>query len=315
MTPSPFINRLSWACLIAGFATCGLTILAFGVLTDSLSWPLPGPVEWFVVGTVVVAWVLGLHVFVVTEKSDKSARWVRRRADWGLVLASLSVGGWALVFPVCGQIHVAAMGSQNVDNFRRIGSAISRYHDQKGGLPSAAIRSADGRPLLSWRVAMLPYLGEEALFTRFRLDEAWDSANNRALLPLMPDVYRYARVSQAPRDQTFVQVLVGPGTAFERDGLKMPDDFPDGLNNTILVVESATAVPWTQPVDLAYTPDGPLPDFGAVIPGSGYRGGQADLFRVLFADGAVRRLPKRVPPIDLRPFITRNGNDMVDIGP
>jgi hypothetical protein len=263
-------------------------------------------------GGIVVAWALGVSVLAKTEDTGESVRWVHRRVGWGVVLASLSVGGALFVFPVCGLIHDAAIGGRITVNFGLIGSAIKTYHEQNGTLPPVALRSADGRPLLSWRVAILPYLGEEALFARFRLDEPWDSASNRALMPLMPHVYRYPGVVQAPRDETFFQVLVGPGTAFERDGLKMPADFPDGLGETILAVEATTAVPWTKPADLAYAPDRPLPQFGAAIPGSSYRGRRSADFRVLLADGSVRVVYPRVPPIDLRPWITRNGNDKVD---
>ena len=56
------------------------------------------------------------------------------------------------------------------------------------------------------------------------------------------------------------QVFVGLGTAFEREDLVWAD-FPDGLAETILVVEAADPVPWSKPVDVAYSPALPLPRF------------------------------------------------------
>jgi Protein of unknown function (DUF1559) len=314
MTATLLPNRQAWVCLIAGFVTITVAILDVAVRTDSIIWPPAGWLQWLMLVGIVVTWVVGMRVLVITEDSGKPARRVRRRAGWGLAFASVCIGGELLVVPVCGLTRDAAIGSKNRDNLKRIGSAILRYHDDKGSLPPAAIRGGDGRSLLSWRVAILPYLGEDDLFARFHLDEPWDSANNRVLLPLMPDVFRYAVVVQAPRDQTFFQVLVGPGTAFEREGLKMPDDFPDGVSDTILVVEAATAVRWTQPIDLAYIPDVALPEFGAVIPGSSYRGRNKDRFNVLIADGAIRSFYSRLPPIYIRPWITRNGKEKVDRG-
>jgi hypothetical protein len=47
----------------------------------------------------------------------------------------------------------------------------------------------DGTPLLSWRVLVLPYLGQEELFAQFRLTEPWDSDHNVRLLDRMPSTY------------------------------------------------------------------------------------------------------------------------------
>src|SRR5262249_29159759 len=44
-------------------------------------------------------------------------------------------------------------------------------------------------PLLSWRVAILPYIGQRALYQRFRLNEPWDSKHNKKLLAQMPKVF------------------------------------------------------------------------------------------------------------------------------
>ena len=46
-------------------------------------------------------------------------------------------------------------------NLKQIGIAILEYHQSYGCLPPAAIRDKDGRPLLSWRVAMLSSITSE----------------------------------------------------------------------------------------------------------------------------------------------------------
>ena len=56
--------------------------------------------------------------------------------------------------------------------------------------PPAYTTSKDGKPLLSWRVLILPYLEQEALYKEFHLDEPWDSPHNRTLIARMPAVYR-----------------------------------------------------------------------------------------------------------------------------
>jgi hypothetical protein len=78
--------------------------------------------------------------------------------------------------------------AQSVNNLKQIGLALHNYHDVYKSFPPAAIYSKDGKPLLSWRVAMLPYLhtSQGNLLKKFRLDEPWDSEHNRALIARMP---------------------------------------------------------------------------------------------------------------------------------
>ena len=72
--------------------------------------------------------------------------------------------------------------------------------------------------------------------------------------------------------------FVGPGSPFERPGLKL-DDFKGRTSNTFLIVEAETPVPWTKPDELDYHPDGPVPRLGGIL-----RDGR---FRVAMADGSV----------------------------
>src|SRR5947209_4748780 len=118
---------------------------------------------------------------------------------------------------------------------------MHNYHDTHGQLPPAVVYGADGTPLYSWRVLILPYIEQQELYQQFHLDEPWDSPHNRALLPLMPRTYaapgRKARL--LPPYHTVIHVFVGQGAAFEgREGLRLPGDFPDGTSNTLLFVEA-----------------------------------------------------------------------------
>ena len=104
-----------------------------------------------------------------------------------------------------------------------------------------------GNRCLRWR-GLLPYVDDVALYTRFKLDEPWDSPDNIKLLDQMPSVY----LPSAPKERgtTYIQVLVGEGTAFEvrkgnpKLGMQIPRDFTDGTSNTIGVIEASVAVPW-----------------------------------------------------------------------
>jgi hypothetical protein len=161
-----------------------------------------------------------------------------------------------------------------------------------------------GTALLSWRVALLPYLGEERLYRQFRLNEPWDSPHNKALLEKMPRVYAPPGVKTRQPYTTFYQVFVGPHAGFEKHRALRMADFPDGTSNTLLIVEAESPVPWTKPEDLHYAPDEPLPELGGLFPG---------IFNAAFADGSVYPLRKNADPVTLHRLITRDDGYPVDL--
>jgi RNA polymerase sigma factor (sigma-70 family) len=163
----------------------------------------------------------------------------------------------------------------------------------------------DGKALLSWRVAILPYLGEEVLYKQFKLDEAWDSPHNKRLLEKMPKVYAPPGIKTREPYTTFYQVFVGGGAIFEKHAqAAFPASIPDGTSNTILIAEAGSAVPWTKPEDMHYAPDEPLPELGGLYP---------NIFNVALADGSAVALLKRADPDVLRAAITRAGGEVVDL--
>src|SRR5213078_2963713 len=92
--------------------------------------------------------------------------------------------------------------------------ALRRYHDRHGRFPPAVVTDADGKPLYSWRVLILPFLDEEGPYRRFHLNRAWDHPSNRALLDQMPAVF--AAVGAPPGTNTTpYQVLTGAGGLFD----------------------------------------------------------------------------------------------------
>ena len=76
------------------------------------------------------------------------------------------------------------------NNLRNIGLAMVNYSSSHNVFPLAGTVSPDGKPLLSWRVLMLPYLDQQPLYEEFKLDEPWDSPNNKPLLARMPGVFK-----------------------------------------------------------------------------------------------------------------------------
>lgn len=218
-----------------------------------------------------------------------------------LCLAPILIG---LLLPAVQKTREAAARMQSQNNLQMMALAMHNYHANKGHFPGAAIRDGNGKPLLSWRVALLPYLEEEALYRQFKLDEPWDGPNNIRLLSQMPKVYGLAAAPPPPPGSTYYQVITGPATVFEKpDGLRLAD-IPDGQANTFLIVEAGGAVPWTKPDDLVYAPNWALPAFGTFQNGG---------FNAAFADGSCRLMPRGTPPATLKACITRNGGEAVNL--
>src|SRR5262249_27781733 len=193
---------------------------------------------------------------------------------------------------------------QSVNNLKQLALAMHNYHDAYRALPGHAIYSKDGKtPLLSWRVAILPFVEQDHLYKQFKLDEPWDSEHNKKLIPLIQKVYLDTNAPAAKEPgTTHYQIFVGGGSAWERASKQplFPKSFPDGTSNTILIAEAGEPVVWTKPDDLAYDPMKPLPKLGADATTG---------FIVAMADGSVRIIRPAVSEKTIRAAITAAGGE------
>jgi hypothetical protein len=175
------------------------------------------------------------------------------------------------------------------------------FHDKYAHF-ARNITDSQGKQLLSWRVAILPFLEEGALYKEFRLSETWDSEHNKKLLGRMPKVYRLPAQPNNATD-TYYQGFAGPGTMFDPAGPVRMSDVTDGTSNTIFIVEAATAVPWTKPEDLPYDAAKPLPALGGAFP---------EVFHAALVDGSVHTLARNFAEKTMRMAITRNDGQVLD---
>jgi hypothetical protein len=191
--------------------------------------------------------------------------------------------------------------AQVQNDLRQIGLALHNYHDNKGALPSAlhGMTEAQG---VGWRVALLPYIEQDSLYTAHVQGrsprQAVDAVGKT-------DIKLYSRVpGLSSPNHTAYRVFVGPGTPFEKGQRIRFAAIPDGLSNTIFVVEAAESVPWASDQELEYDPAKPLPKLGGHFQGG---------FFALMGDGEVRFISDTISETTLRAMITRNGNEVVDI--
>jgi prepilin-type processing-associated H-X9-DG protein len=211
------------------------------------------------------------------------------------------------MLPAVQKVRGAAERMKDQNNLKQLALAMHGYNDRNQTFPiDAAIRSKDGKPLLSWRVALLPYMGHDTLYAQFKLDEPWDSPHNKALLTQMPPVFaRPNDPSELAQGLTHYRVFVGPKTPFAPGKPVTIGTFKDGTSNTIMIVETADAVPWTKPDEIPYDPNGPLPKLGGSLPGG---------FNVAMWDGSVRFVSEKIRESTLRALVTPDGNEIIPPG-
>jgi WD40 repeat protein len=186
-------------------------------------------------------------------------------------------------------------------NLKRLAKGMHVYHDGTGHFPLAIIRDKQtGKPLLSWRVELLAWIGEGELYTQFNMDEPWDGPHNRQLLDKMPKVYASPNEGSTT-SKTHYQVFVGGGALFEPDKIVKFGQVSDGTSNTLMIVEAPTAVPWSKPEDIEYHPDRPVPKLTGL-----YKNG----FNAALVDAQVGFFPENIDSTTLRALITKNGGEV-----
>jgi hypothetical protein len=197
------------------------------------------------------------------------------------------------------------------NNLKEIGLALHNYESANGKLPTN-VYNAKGEAILSWRVHLLPFLEHENLYRRFKMDEPWDSENNKPLVEMMPKVFEVPG-RDAPKGRTYYQGFVSPGPGKpqpkgvfgqawfvegDKNGRTLAG-IPDGTANTIAVAEARDAVIWSKPDDLP---------FGEKLPPLGAE--KANEFMALFFDGHIAAIPTKTDPTTLRALITVNGGEV-----
>ncbi|MBN1911316.1 MAG: DUF1559 domain-containing protein [Pirellulales bacterium] len=201
-------------------------------------------------------------------------------------------------------------------NLKQLGLVLHIYHDQYGQFPPPYVVDAQGRPMHSWRVLILPEIGETALYKAYRLDEPWDSPYNRKVAARTPLLFRCpANKNPIPGTTDYVAVT-GPGTMWPDSRGCGIRDIKDGTSNTLMLIEaSGSDIPWNAPRDL--TLDKVLAADPTEAITSHHDRRAPDLARplgnVAFADGSVDYIDGRLTAADFKALATIAGGEEVNL--
>lgn len=228
----------------------------------------------------------------------------------------------------------AASLVQSENNLKQIGLAMHNFHDVYLRFPPAVIYGPDGKPWHSWRVLILPFIEQLAIYDQYRWNEPWDGPNNSKLLKSLPSVYRDPVNGESDDTYTHYAAVTGKDTAFGSEGPRLSEatengtqaigkaigtggikiaQIIDGTSNTLMVgpVSPERKIPWMKPEDIVVEDD---------FPGIGKEGGFAAPYKrangkagiFLFCDGSVTRILDSIRPESLRKLLLINDNLVIE---
>lgn len=202
----------------------------------------------------------------------------------------------------------AAQRAQSQNNLKNLALAALTYESNTKTFPPAVVYGRSAFPELnssgdksahvprSWRVELLPLIGQEELYKQYRLDQPWDSEANLKVLRQMPVVYRSPFDATTSTNNSSYFAVVGLGTVFDGEEGTPLAAIRDGTSNTLLWVEAKRDIPWTKPEDIAYAPGEAIPAFGGWM-----KNGE---FSAAYCDGSIHVLADVAEP-ELRQLIEK----------
>lgn len=222
----------------------------------------------------------------------------------------------ALILPSVQAAREAGQRGQCVNKIKQIIIAFHNYHDVYQGLPPLYTVDTDGKPLHSWRVLILPFMEQAALYDRIRLNEPWDSEYNKQFHNIIIDIYRCSANPLAAQKNGLCcySVIAGEGLTPAKEARtqkgKTLMQIADGTSNTLAIVEVKEPFCWMDP-----TADITLEELLKGINNKEGRVGSFHPYGINFGmfDGSVRPLSNNTSKEVLKALGTCNGHETVTV--
>ena len=212
----------------------------------------------------------------------------------------------AMLLPGVQSARTSARRMVSMSNLKQLALSLHVYSDAHSVFPASYNADGNGKPLLSWRVHVLPYLEQKDLYEQFHLDEPWDSEHNKKLIMKMPELFRSASSNAKPGMTNYLGVAGKDGIFVNpkpgKAGGATMKQVADGLSNTIMLVEvnDDAAVIWTKPGDFTPDKDNPIKGLLGIRP-SGFLAG--------FGDGSVQLIANTVDVDVVKAMFTKSGGE------
>jgi prepilin-type processing-associated H-X9-DG protein len=255
---------------------------------------------------------------VAPQSASSGALWVVIAVLAVGAIGLLACGGLliALLVPAVSAGRGAARASMCQNNLKQIAIALHNYHDTYKTFPAAYVPDENGRPMHSWRVAILPFIEQQHIYDQYNFNEPWDGPNNSQLADMYPrlEVYHCPEDTPSTLNSPSYMAVVVPDGVFEGGKWNGIADIIDGTSNTILVVEVTGAnTHWMAPVDLDGEALGRM--INSAHDATGLASNHAQGVNVAMADGAVIRLTDAVDLETLRRLVTKSDGNAVMLPP
>ncbi len=272
-------------------ASCGKTVVmphynAQGVLVPTISLPsAPNP-----------------------ARSDKKKRgWMPVIVGTAMVcvVAFFCVISASFLWPRFRQSLQRSSQGRDFENMQLLARALNEYSDRYGTYPTPVVVDSAGKPLYSWRVLILPFLGHDELYKRFDLKQPWDSVANSNLHREMPPEFASPNSLDATGNyETNYVLITGAGTLFPPAGPMSPKNIDQP---TLLLVETKNNTTWCAPGDIDIgrsfkVGNKPMVDVGGLHRTS---------FTAMTVDEDSFRIPTDVPLTVLNALVSPNGGENV----
>ena len=177
-----------------------------------------------------------------------------RKSRTVVFFMGLIVGVFLTLFiPYLWQLRVDLLQKACASNMKHTLLALHSYHEQYSSFPPAYTIDAEGKKLQSWRVLILPYLGEEELYRQIHLDEPWDSDHNKQFQVQMPEIFCcFADRSKRKRGETSYVWITGQGFISDGTSCTKISDIIDGTSSTLMLAETLDPILWMSPEDHSF---------------------------------------------------------------